>query len=104
MSREDAVCLASRTLAFLFMVWALWELSYLPDQVQSFLHYAEYQATPSTNTQYLEYWRHHLFIGLGFIIVRSVGFALLSVWFFKGGPDVAELLLPAASRENVLKH
>src|ERR1700752_1459677 len=48
MSREDALCLASRVLAFLFMVWALWELSYLPDQVQSFLHYAEYQTTPST--------------------------------------------------------
>ena len=96
--------LASRVLAFLFMILTLWELSYLPEFVQSFLHYADYPATPSTNTQYLEYWRHHLLIELGFLVVRIIGFALVSLWFFKGGSDVEELLLPIASGENTLKN
>ncbi len=82
------------------MILALWELSYLPEYVQSFLHYADYQATPSTNTQYLDYWRHHLLIGLGFLVTRIIGFALVSLWFFKGGPEIEQLLLPAASRES----
>jgi len=103
MSKEDTLCLASRVLALFFMICALWELSYLPEFVQSFFHYADYQATSSTNTQYLEYWRHHYLIGLGFLVVRIIGFALVSLWFFKGGPEVKELLLPVASGESTLK-
>ncbi|MFZ0733459.1 MAG: hypothetical protein WAM79_14115 [Candidatus Sulfotelmatobacter sp.] len=103
MSRENVVCLAGRVLALLFTVFTLCELSYLPEYVQSFLHYADYEIGPTTNIQYLQYWRHHVLVALGFLVARIVGFALVSGWFFKGGPDVAELLLPAAVRSSVVE-
>ena len=37
MSRKDAVLLASRALAVLFIVSALIEMSYLPERLHSFL-------------------------------------------------------------------
>ncbi len=52
-SRENVVCLAGRVLALLFTVCTLCELSYLPEYVQSFLHYADYEIGPTTNIQYL---------------------------------------------------
>lgn len=103
MSRENAIGLATRVLAVLFTVCMLWELSYLPEYVQSFLHYGEYEIGRSTNVEYVEYLRHHYLIALGFLVARIVGFALASVWFFKGGPEVGELLLPSASEANVME-
>ena len=98
MSRQDAIVLASRTLAALLTVWALTEASHLPEYIQSFFHYAEYEPTLATNLQYLQYWRQHYVIELGFLIVRIVGFSLTARWLFKVGPEVAELLLPVAFR------
>ena len=104
MSREEAVCLASRALAFIFVTSALVELSHVPEFVQTFLYYAKYAVTSSTNTQYVEYCRHHSLVELGFLVVRTVGFALVSVWLFKGDPEVGALLLPVTSRENLPKN
>jgi hypothetical protein len=101
MSRENAVCLASRVLAILFTVFTLMELSHLPDYVQSFVHYADYEIRPSTDIQYLQYWRQHTLIGLGFLVARIIGLALVSRWFFKGGPEVGELLLPPVVEPSV---
>jgi len=104
MSREDAVCLASRALAFIFVTSALAELSHVPEFMQTFFYYAKYAVTSSTNAQYVEYWRHHSLFELGFLVVRTIGFALVSVWLFKGDPEVGALLLPVASRESVPKN
>jgi hypothetical protein len=79
MSRADAVVLASRSLALLFTVWALAEVSYLPDRLYSFLQYG----------------RHSDLITLGFLVTRIVGFSLLAMWLRRCGPEVEELLLPA---------
>ena len=51
MSRQDAVVLASRTLALLLAVWALVEASYLPASLHSFLRYANQEPGSSTITQ-----------------------------------------------------
>jgi len=56
MSRADAVLLASRALAVLFIVWALAEVANVPGYVQSFLHYSGHQAISSTNPEYWDYW------------------------------------------------
>ena|SRR5271165_3696501 len=95
MSREDAVLLASRALAVLFIVWALAEVANVPGYVQSFLHYSGHQAISSTNPEYWDYWQHHYLIDLSFVITKIIGFSLMSRWLFKGGPEVAELLLPS---------
>lgn len=96
MSREDFVVLASRTLAVLLMVWALTDVSYLPGSVHTFVHYANVELSSSSATQY---YRRSDLISLSFLVVRIIGFSLLSRWLFKGGPEVAELLLPTTLQE-----
>jgi hypothetical protein len=99
MSKEDAVVLASRTLALLLTVWALAEMANLPSYLQSFLHYADHQILSPADAEYWQYWRHHYLIDLGFVVTKIIGFGLLARWLFKGGPEVADLLLPSVSEE-----
>ena len=96
MSRKDAIMLASRTLAILLTVWALTDVSYLPERVHSFLHYIN-QENYSASTQYMG---HYYLIELGFLVTRIVGYSLAARWLYKGGPEVEELFLPAELREN----
>jgi hypothetical protein len=93
MSTKDAVWIASRTLAVLLTVWALTDLSHLPGAVHSYLHYSAEAVT----TGNVEYWRHSYLISLGFLVTRIIGYSLMARWLHKGGPEVLELLLPAAA-------
>jgi len=95
MSRRDAIVLGSRMLAVLLSVDALAEVSYVPSNVYSFLHYGEGASLPSA-----QYWHHHYLLTLGFLIARILGFSLMSMWLFRSGPDIEELLLPASVRES----
>jgi hypothetical protein len=97
MSRNDAVVLASRSLAVLLTLWALAAVSGLPEVLYSFLHYLNQEPTASTATQY---WQHHYLIELGFLITRIVGYSLMARWLYRGGPEIEELLLPLAPPEN----
>jgi hypothetical protein len=97
MLRKDGVILASRTLAVLLTVWALTDVSYLPERLYSLLHYLNHEsASPAAS----EYGRHYYLIQFGFLVTRIVGFSLMAMWLYKGGPDVEELLLPS-SEENL---
>src|ERR1700686_362997 len=96
MSRKDAVLLASRALAVLFIVSALIEMSYLPERLHSFLRYANQEASSTA----VQDWRHYHLISLGFLVVRIVGFFLIAVWLRRCGPDVEELLLPSAGSDD----
>jgi len=98
MSRENAVVLAGRTLALLLVVWALAELANLPGYVQSYLYYSNHGSSPS-GLEYWQYWRHHYLLDVGFVVTKIVGFSLLARWLFRGGPEVAELLLPSYAEE-----
>ncbi len=91
MSRKEAVMLASRTLAVLLTVSTMTEESYLPEHVHSFLHYLNQESTASTAIEYL---RHYYLIRLGFLVIRIVGYSLMAMWLYKGGPEIEELLLP----------
>jgi len=86
MSKKDAVVLAARVLGVLMAMWALSEVSYLPERVLELLHYS------SGNSPYL---RSYETVHVGFLVVRIVGFAFMSRWLLKGGPDIEETLLPA---------
>jgi hypothetical protein len=97
MTRRDAVSLASRTLAVLLTVWALSELSALPEIVYSFVHYVNLEPASSTATQY---WRHYDLLRLGFLITGIVGFSLMALWLRSGSPEVEELLWPGATEES----
>jgi len=95
MSRKDAIVLAGRTLAVLLTVWALTDVSYLPERLHSFLFYLNRQPTSST-----PYGHHYYLIALGFLVVGIVGYSLMARWLYKCGPDVEELLLPAELGEK----
>lgn len=95
MSRNDAVTIASRMLSILLTLWALAEMSYLPEFVQSYLHYSK--ADPSSAN--VEYMQHYHVLRVGFLITRIVGLLLMARWVHKGGPEIQDLLLPAQAAE-----
>ncbi len=102
MSKEEAISVVSRALAVLISVWALAEVSYLPEHIQSYVHYMYYETTTSTNLSYLRYMQHIHFTTLAFLVTRLIGYSLLARWLFKGGPDIAELLLPSTHDRAVV--
>ena len=75
MSKEDAAVLAGRALAVLFTVWALSEVSFLPEGVYSLVRYAH--RVPTT-TEWTDYQYHHYLIDVVFRITRIIGFALIA--------------------------
>jgi hypothetical protein len=91
MSKKDGVLIASRTLALLLTVWALAEVSYLPECIFSFVHFLPANQHSS----------HYYLIRLSFLVVRIVGYSLLARWLYQGGPEVAESLSPSSAEENV---
>lgn len=97
MTRREAIVLGSRLLATLMTIWALTEVCYLFPEVHSFARYAPEMTTSSSA---VEYWRHHYLIEIGFTVTRIIGYSLMSVWLYKGGPEIDELLLPIDMREG----
>lgn len=96
MSRRDGVTLAARSLAVLLTLWVLADISYLPGYLYSFFRYTTLPTASPTRTEYF----HHLdLLGLGFLITRIVGLSLMARWLHKGGPEVAEMLLPGSSQD-----
>jgi hypothetical protein len=94
MTRTEATVLASRTLATLLVVWALSDISYVPQSVHTLLHYLGSASTSSEDT------RHYYLLVLGFHGIRIVGYSLVARWLFKVGPEVEEFLLPTRLRET----
>lgn len=101
MSREEAVLLASRSLALLLTLSVLIGLSNLPTEILAFRHYVGHEMTPSSNLEYWQYWRQHYLVELAFTVTRIIGLSLLARWLFKGGPEVAALFLPSTAEEIV---
>jgi hypothetical protein len=97
MSRKDSVVLASRALALLFVAWALVDASHLPEYLYSFLHYVDENPVPTT---FVKYRRHYYLMALGFFVIRIVGFSLLAMWLYRGGPEVEELFSPTTLGQN----
>lgn len=99
MSRKDAVVIASRILSVFMTVFALAEVSYLPEFLHSYLRYAD-QGTGSS--AYLQYLHHYYLLRTGFLITRIIGYLLMARWLHKGGPGVQELLLPSSSEQETV--
>jgi len=100
MSRKDAVTLASRTLATLLIVWALSDVSYLPEKLHAYLHYLNHEPASSG----IDYLRHYYLIELGFLIARIVGYSLMARWLYQGGSEIEELLLPPETQESLVSN
>jgi hypothetical protein len=96
MPRKDAVVLASRTLATLLIVWTLTDVSYLPENLHSFLHYLNHEGALSAG---MEYQRHYYLIRLSFLVARIIGYSLMVRWLYRGGLEIEELLLPESEQD-----
>jgi hypothetical protein len=100
MSPEDALGMASRTLAVRLAVYAVGEASYLPEFVHSFRHSIKLEPA-SKATQDL---RHYHRIRLSFLVTRMVDFGLIARWLYQGGPEVEEPSSPTSHPENSLQN
>lgn len=98
MTRKDGIVVGSRVLATVIAIWALTDVSYLPAEIHSFVRYA---AAETPLSEAIAYWRHHYLIEVGFTITRIVGYSMMSVWLYRCGPEIEELLLPMHLREGV---
>lgn len=97
MSKRDAVIIASRILCVLFIAWALTEISYLPEFVDSYRYYAN---GVYSSVGYVQYMQQYHLLRVCFLIVRIVGYLLLARWLYKAGPDVQEVFLPEQPTET----
>ena len=96
MSRKDAAVVASRTLALLLIVWALADVSYLPEYLHSFIHHLHQESVLTTAHGYS--YNYYL-IRLSTDVVRIFAFSLMAWWLFQDGPKVEKLFWPAAPEE-----
>jgi hypothetical protein len=91
MTRKEGIVIASRALAVLFTGSVLAEITYLPEMLHEYLHYAHPLAV---QTDHMDHLRHYYLLRLGFLITRIVGFSLLARWLYRGGPPIEELMFP----------
>lgn len=96
MSRPEATVLASRTLGLLLIVWALVDLSYLPRDAYSYVHYINLEAKSAGAVLY----RHYYLLDITFRITRIVGLFLMGSWLRQCGPDVQRLFWPGESEAS----
>jgi hypothetical protein len=83
MTREDAITLVSRTVSIYLAVWALDALSYLPERLFSFSHYAVMTGFASP-----AYLKNYYFVTLAMLFVRVVALFALAGWFYNAGPKL----------------
>lgn len=75
MSKKDAIVVASRILSVLLTIWALSEVSYLPEFLHSYLHYSRDGVACSAYGQYMQ---HYYLLRLCFLITRIIGYSLMA--------------------------
>lgn len=100
MSSKDVAVIASRALSVFLTVWALGEVSYLPEFLHSYLHYADQGLVTSA---YIQYMHHYYLLRLGFLITRIVGYFLMARWLYKGGPGIEQLFLPTEPEQETVQ-
>jgi hypothetical protein len=90
MSRKEAVLLVSRALAIFQFVYALLEITYLPERLISLFGHASAAGSSGTD----DYFRSYDSVGVAFLLVRIVIQLVLTVVFWNCGPWIERVLLP----------
>ena len=94
MTRKEAVVLVSRALSLLWGGCAVDDVTYLPERLHSFLHYANRDAElgfPGSDSYLAGSYR----LEVGMLFLRIAFYLTLAVVFWKCGPWVERTLLPA---------
>ena len=93
MKRIEAVVLVSRALSLLWGVSALYEATYLPERLFSYVHY--HNKVTEVGLSPLDFYFTQLYrLAVAFLFVRFVCYLLLAIVFWKCGPWVERTLLP----------
>jgi len=88
MSTKQPALLVSRVLALLMIIWALYEITYVPERLFALFHYREARSALATH----DYLSSYYLIVTSFLLLRIVGYLVGAVFFWKCGPRVEALL------------
>lgn len=93
MPRKEGVLLASRALSIIFGVFALEEVTYLPERLFAFLHYTKDSKLleAASRSMYLPTLYR---VEVGSLFVRIAIYLLLAVAFWNCRPWIERILLP----------
>jgi hypothetical protein len=92
MERSEAVRLVSRALSVIYGVFALDEITYLPERLLSYVHYTnEWRSAQSPSA--VAYLPTLYRVEVGFLFVRIVIYLALALALWNCGPWVERLFL-----------
>jgi hypothetical protein len=93
MQRKEVVRLVSRALSIIYAVFAIYETTYLPERLFSYLHYTnEWQSAGGTHANL--YLPTLYRVSAGFLFLRIAIYLTLAVVFWNCAPWVERTLLP----------
>jgi hypothetical protein len=93
MRRIAAVVLVSRALSLLWGVSAVYEATFLPERLFSYVHY--HNKVTEVGLSPVDFYLPQLYrLAVAFLFVRFVGYLLLAIIFWRCGPWVERTLLP----------
>lgn len=109
MSREDTelnlrnlAVLGCRMLAIYFFIWALTELTFVPDDWLTLQHHLERGSVETGMNPTDLYLRRHYLMWLGALLLRVVLLLAASTFFFRAGPKALGLMMwPVHRRDGV---
>lgn len=96
MARKEAVRLVSRALSIVYCVFALYETTYLPERLFSYLHYTN--AWRSSGSGAGMYFPTLYRVSAGFLFLRIAIYLSLAAIFWSCAPWVERILLPERER------
>ena len=98
MSQKGAVFLASRLLAIYLFCWMLSDLTYLPERIIAFEHYAHESSVLLSHN----YFYNYAAVTLAFHVLRIALLLAGSIWFYQCGPRIQAFFLQSHSANEPL--
>jgi len=94
LKRKDVILIASRTLALLFLAWALVDLAALPEHLFSLVRYR----MQGTRVPWDVYMSRLYLIATISVALRMIALFAAAEWLWRGGPKVESLFSRSSSR------
>jgi hypothetical protein len=96
MSKRETVVLVSRVFALLLAVWALVEITYLPEHLLALFHHMSQRSVLAAH----DYWSSYYMVITALHFVRIAGLSIAAVLFWKCGPGVERIFSPPPDNTN----
>src|SRR3954464_11586362 len=101
MTREDAFALTGRLVALYFFCWTALNVSFFPQSVMAYwsIHQYSMRAPGLVPGSGRNEWLQA--VSLVLALLRIIVGLALGIWFYKGGAEVREFLLPVNSSQKI---